>query len=149
MPLSRFIQSLNGTCHHCSQPAGFLKQVHQDGWNEMVQLAVQAAGPASFSESALRRTLQAIAANSYHDDTSILKAIEQGFAQSVTISQADGIITQQEEQTLRTFRDRLALQDHTADPKALDTLEQAVKSRLQRQAQGRRHRPQPERRPAR
>ena len=84
----------------------------------------------------MRRTLQAIAANSYHDDTSILKAIEQGFAQSVTISQADGIITQQAEQTLRTFRDRLALQDDSADPIAIGDLDRAAKSRLQRQAQG-------------
>ena len=50
-------------------------------------------------------------------------------------AQADGIITQQEE-VLRAFRDRLDLQDHTADPRALDTLDQALTSRLQRQAQG-------------
>ena len=74
MPLVRFIQPISGTCRHCGQPDG---------------------SPA-FSETALRRTFQSIAANSYHDDTSILQAIEQGFAQSVTISQADSIITQQE-----------------------------------------------------
>ena len=64
----------------------------------MVQLAAQAAGSPTFSETALRRTLRGIATNSYNDDTSILWAIEQGFAQSVTPSQADGIITQQEEE---------------------------------------------------
>ena len=37
---------------------------------------------------------------------------------------------------MRAFRDRLALQDHTADPKALGTLDEAITSRLQRQAQG-------------
>ena len=144
MPLTKFLGTLSGTCRHCGQPAGFLKQVHPgcqkvhtDGWNEMVQLAAQAAGSPTFSETALRRTIQGIAADSHHDGTSILQAIEQGFAQSVTVSQADGIITQQEDETLRAFRDQLALhRDHTADPKALGALDEAVTSRLQRQAQG-------------
>ena len=67
----------------------------------------------------------------------MLQAIEQGFAQIVTLSQADGIITQQEEETHRAFfRDRLALfQNHTADPKTLGALDEAIASRLQRQAQ--------------
>ena len=137
------IIKLFGTCRHCGPPAGFLKQIHPGcqkvhtrGWNEIVQLAAQAAGSPTLSETALRRTLRGIAANSCHDDTSILQAIEQGFAQSVTISQADGIITQQEEQTLRAFRDQLALQEDTADPSAIGDLDKAVKSRLQRQAQG-------------
>ena len=116
----RIFQSLKGTCRHWGQPASFPKQsfpkqvhpdcqkVHTEGWNEMVQLAAQAAGTPDFSEIALRRTLQGIAANSFHDDTSILQVIKQGFAQSVTLSQGDGIITQQEEGTLRAFRDRLA-----------------------------------------
>ena len=99
-------------------------------------MAAQAAGSPAFSETAPRSTLRDIAANSYHDDTSILQAIEQGFAQSVTISRADGIITQQEEETLRAFRDRLALQAHTAGPKALGARDEAIMSRFQRHAQG-------------
>ena len=61
MPISRLLQSLNGTCPYCRQPAGLLKrdhpecrQTHQDGIQEMVQLTVQAASAHTFNEAALR-----------------------------------------------------------------------------------------------
>ena len=68
MPITRLIESLTGTCRHCGQKTGLLqrdhtrcRQTHQAGMNEMTQLAAQVAGTASFDETALRKTLQAIA----------------------------------------------------------------------------------------
>ena len=46
MPLTKLLQSLNGTCRHCGQQAGLLQrdhaecqQTHQAGFTEMTQLA--------------------------------------------------------------------------------------------------------------
>ena len=68
MPIAQILQSLKGTCRFCRQPAGLLQRDHQDcqethrsGWQEMVQLAAQAASAHTFNEAALRQTLQAIA----------------------------------------------------------------------------------------
>ena len=50
MPIAQILQSLKGTCRFCRQQAGLLQRDHQDcqethrsGWQEMVQLAAQAA----------------------------------------------------------------------------------------------------------
>ena len=68
-----------GTCCYCNQSAGFLRRqhsqcrdLHAEGVQEMVQLAAQAAGTASFNETSLRNTLQAIAnrAKATEDDVS-------------------------------------------------------------------------------
>ena len=68
MPIAQILQSLKGTCRFCRQQAGLLQRDHQDcqethrsGWQEMVQLAAQAASAHTFNEAALRQTLQAIA----------------------------------------------------------------------------------------
>ena len=64
MPIAQILQSLKGTCRFCRQQAGLLKrdhrecrQTHQSGWQEMVQLAAQAASAHTFNEAALRQTL--------------------------------------------------------------------------------------------
>ena len=51
MPLSNLLKSAVGTCPFCHQKAGILsrehpdcRRTHQAGWQEMVQLAAQAAG---------------------------------------------------------------------------------------------------------
>ena len=51
MPLSSLLKSAAGTCPFCNQKAGILsrehpecRRAHQAGWQEMVQLAAQAAG---------------------------------------------------------------------------------------------------------
>ena len=51
MPLSNLLKSAAGTCPFCHQMAGILPREHpecrrayQAGWNEMVQLAADAAG---------------------------------------------------------------------------------------------------------
>ena len=78
-----------GTCRYCRTKADFLRRqhsqcrdLHAEGVREMVQLAAQAAGAASFYETTLRQTLQSIAARATEDDVS--QAIADGWAQGVS-----------------------------------------------------------------
>ena len=130
MPITRFLQSLSSTCRHCGQPAGLFqnrhpqcRQTHQAGFTEMVQLAAQAAAAHTFNEAALRQTLQAIAQRSRATSEDIDRALEEGFRQGVAQAMSDGIITRDEDERLRTFRDRLALENSTADPNSLAELD--------------------------
>ena len=118
MPITRFIQSLSGTCRHCNQSAGFLRRqhgqcrdLHAQGIQEMTQIAAQATDTSSFNETTLRTTLQAIANRAKATETDISQAIADGFAQGVKHAMQDGTLTQEEETNLRTFRDRMADQD--------------------------------------
>ena len=77
----------------------------------MTQLAAQAAGTSSFNETALRSTLQAIADRARATPDDISQAIADGWAKGVKHAMQDGILTQEEEANLRTFRDRMADQD--------------------------------------
>ena len=61
-------------------------------------------------------------------------ALEEGFRQGLAQAMSDGILTRQEEERLRTFRDNLALEDSTADSKTLATLDQASSDRLMMEA---------------
>ena len=83
MPITRFLQSLSGTCRHCGQPAGVFQNRHPQ----------------------CRQTLQAIAQRSRATDEDIDRALEEGFRQGVAQAMADGIITRDEEERLRAFRD--------------------------------------------
>ena len=63
------------TCRCCNQNTGFLRKqhgqcrdLHTSGYQEMVQLAAQAASTHTFSEAALRHTLRAIAQRSRATD---------------------------------------------------------------------------------
>ena len=96
----------------------------------MIQLAAQAAGTHTFNQAALRQTLGAIAQRSRATNEDINQALEQGFAQGVTQAMSDGILTRQEEEQLRAFRDHLALEDGAADSKTLATLDQASSDRI-------------------
>ena len=107
-----------GTCRYCGQNAGFLRKqhgqcrdLHTTGIQEMTQLAAQAASTSSFNETALRSTLQAIATRARATPEDISQAIADGWAQGVKHALSDGILTQEEEANLRTFRDRMADQD--------------------------------------
>ena len=71
MPLSNLLKSAAGTCHFCKQKAGIIsrehpecRRTHQAGWNEMVQLAAQAAASRTFDEKSLRLNLAEIARRS-------------------------------------------------------------------------------------
>ena len=64
MPLSKLLKSALGTCPFCRQKAGIIsrehpdcRRIHQAGWQEMVQLAAQAAGSPDFDENQLRLTI--------------------------------------------------------------------------------------------
>ena len=72
MPLSNLLKSAAGTCPFCNQKAGTLIRSHtecrrtfQARWNEMVQLAAQAAASPQFDEKSLRLNLAEIARRSY------------------------------------------------------------------------------------
>ena len=52
---------------------------------------------------------------------------------------SDGILTRQEEERLRTFRDSLALEDSAADPKAITPLDRASSDRIMIEGQASRH----------
>ena len=130
MPIAQILQSLKGTCRFCRQQTSLLKrdhrecrQTHQTGWQEMIQLAAQAASAHTFNEAALRQTLQAIAQRSRATGEDIDRALEEGFRQGVAHAMSDGILTRDEEERLRTFRDRLALENSPADQGALAELD--------------------------
>ena len=75
MSFTEILKSGADTCPFCHQKAGILsrehplcRRAHQAGWNEMVQLATQAAGSRDFDESHLRLTLSAVAKISYGNE---------------------------------------------------------------------------------
>ena len=85
MPIVRVVQAMNGTCRYCHLPAGFLwkqhgqcRDLHTTGIQEMTQLAAQAAGTATFNETALRNTLQAIAQRARATEDDISQAMPMG-----------------------------------------------------------------------
>ena len=141
MPITKFLQSLNGTCRHCGQKTGILqrdhtqcRQTHQAGIQEMTQLAAQAAGTGGFSETALRSTLQAIATRARATPEDVSQAIADGFAQGVKHAMQDGTLTADEETNLRTFRDRMADQDLPSVITGSTTLDRASADRITGQA---------------
>ena len=141
MPITKFLQSLNGTCRHCSQKTGLLqrdhtqcRQTHQAGIQEMVQLAAQAAGTSGFNETALRSTLQAIATRAKATPEDISQAIADGWAQGVKHAMQDGTLTTDEETNIRTFRDRMADHDLPSVITGSTTLDRASADRITGQA---------------
>ena len=141
MPPARFLQSLGGTCRYCGQRTGLLqrdhpecRQTHQAGFEEMVQIAAQTASAHTFNEAALRQTLKAIAQRSHATDRDVARALEEGWKQGVAHAMSDGIVTREEEERLRAFRDNLALEDSAADPKTLGNLDRASTDRIMMEA---------------
>ena len=127
MSLSSLLRSAAGIL---SREHPHCRRTFQAGWNEMVQLAAQAAGSPDFDEGHLRLTLSAVAKISYGDQDTVNQALEEGWKQGAAHSMADGIITQDEEARLREFRDQLALGADTADPSVMGQLDRASKDRL-------------------
>ena len=124
-------------CKYCSKKGGLFRSehkecatVHRDGWQRMVSLAAQAVGAPDFSEAALRENLAAIARSCFVDDDGISAAIAEGWQQAVGLALADGIITQEEENRLRDFRDRFALQQRRDIGNAAAQMERASRDRL-------------------
>ena len=137
MSLSNLLRSAAGTCRYCGQRAGLIARDHPEcrrtfdaSWNQMVEIAADAARSHNFDEKTLRLTLAEIARNSYGDGATVNQALEEGWKRGVDHAMADGIITQAEETKLREFRDRLALADSGADQKAAAQLGRASTERL-------------------
>ena len=137
MPFAQVLLSIRGQCRHCGQQAGVFKRdhtecrkTHQAGWQEMVSLVTQAAADHSFNETALRQSLSAIAQRPRATDEDIECALEEGWKQGVASAMADGMITRDEEERLRAFRDRLALGSSAADQDALAELDRAGADRV-------------------
>ena len=85
MPLSTNLKSAAGTCPFSKEKAGILSREHPDcrrtyqaGWNEILQLAADAARTHSFDEKSLRLSLAEIAQRSYGDGDTVNKALEEG-----------------------------------------------------------------------
>ena len=87
----------------------------------------RAAQDPNFDKPTLR---QSIARLNHTSDADIETALEEGFRQELARVAQDGLISRDEEEHLRAFRDRLALQDNSADRKALQTLDQASQDHL-------------------
>ena len=93
-----------GACRYCNQSPGFLhrqhsqcRDLHAEGLREMVQLVAQAAGTASFDETALRNTLQAIASRARATPDDVSQAIADGWAQGLSHAMSDGTLTHTDE----------------------------------------------------
>ena len=126
-----------GKCRYCGQNAGFLRFKHgqcearyRAGMDQMTSLVSQAAGTPDFREAALRQTLSSIAAQAYASEDDINTALSRGWTQGVSEAMADGVLTRQEEESLRNFRDRMALEDDKAVRSGIATLDAAATNRL-------------------
>ena len=100
MPLSNLLRSASGTCRYCCNKAGVLARGHpecrrtfDDGWNQMVNLAAEAARSHTFSGNSLRLARAEIANNSYGDGATVNQALEEGWKRGVAHAMADGIVT--------------------------------------------------------
>ena len=83
MPLSNLPKSAVGTCPFCHQKSGILnrshtecRRAHRAGWNEMVELARDAARSHEFHPNSLQVSLAEIARRSYRDGTTVNQALE-------------------------------------------------------------------------
>ncbi len=127
-----------GNCKYCGGKAGWFRRRHKEchaahlaGRQRMVALVAQAAGRSDFSEAALRDNLSSIADGSFIDDDGIRAVIAEGWHRAVKEGLSDGVLTQDEEAQLRSFRDQFAIseQDRTARDAAAQ-IDQAVRDRL-------------------
>ena len=106
-------QSLNGTYRFCNQPAGFLRKQHgqcRDPPRPGHPGDDPARRPSRRAPWFNETTLRAIAQRLHATDDNISQAIAEVWAQGIEQATAGGILTQGEEDSLRTFRDQRA--DH-------------------------------------
>ena len=124
-----------GQCSYCGEKAGLFRSQHKAcrsrysyGFQQMVDMAAEAATRSDFNETSLRKSLAGIANQSYASDD-IDVAIARGWARSVQDAIADGILTRDEEDNLRDFRDRMSVDGSTAKD-ASATLQRGAGDRL-------------------
>ena len=137
MPLSNLLKSAASTCPFCNQKAGILSRehpecrwTHQAGWNEMARLAEGAARSHEFHANSLQVSLAEIARRSYGDESTVARALDEGWRREFRHAAADGSITHEEEIRLRRFRDRLGLNRSSAHAQATAQLNQTSRQRL-------------------
>ena len=137
MPLSNLLKSAAGTCPFCNQKAGIISREHPEcrrtyraGWNEMVQLAADAARSHEFNPNSLQVSLAEIARRSFGDASTVNQALEEGWRRAVRKAAADGSITHEEEIRLRRFRDRTGLNRSSAHASATAQLNLTYRHRL-------------------
>ena len=137
MPLFSFLKSGAGTCPFCNQKAGIIsrehpdcRRTHQAGWDEMVELAAQAAKSHEFHPNSLQVALTEIAKRSFGDDSTVARALEEGWRRALRQAAADGSITHDEEIRLRRFRDRTGLNLSSAHASATAQLNLLSRRRL-------------------
>ena len=137
MPLFNLLKSSAGTCPFCNQKAGILSREHPDcrrtfqaGWDEMVRLAGGTAKSHEFHANSLRVSLAEIARRSYGDESTVARALEEGWRRAVRKAAQDGSITHEEEFRLRRFRDRLGLNRSSAHAHATAQLNRTSRQRL-------------------
>ena len=141
MPLPNLLHAAAGTCLFCHGKADVIARAHrhcketfQAGWTRMVETAAEAARTHQFDEKALRLTLAEIARRSHGDGATVNQALEEGWKQGVAHAMSDGIISREEEERLRAFRDHLTLEDNATDADATWDLDQASGQRLMLEA---------------
>ena len=137
IPLSNLLKSAAGTCPFCHQKAGIIsrehpecRRTHQAGWNEMVELAADAARSHEFNPNSLQVSLAEIARRSYGNGSTVARALEEGWRRAVRNAAADGSITHEEEFRLRRFRERLGLNRSNAHASATAQLNLTSRQRL-------------------
>ena len=141
MPLSNLLKPAAGTCPFCHQKAGIIsrkhpecRRAHQAGWNEMVDLAADAAGSHEFNPNSLQVALTEIARRSFGDASTVARALEEGWRRAVRRAvrkaAASGSITHEEEIRLRRFRDRTGLNRSSAHASATAQLNVTSRRRL-------------------
>ena len=95
MPPSNLLKSAADTCRFCGQKAGVLfrshpgcRRTYDAGFQEMVNLAADAARTHNFDEKALQLALAEIAHRHYGDGTTVNAAPEEGWKRGVAHSMA-------------------------------------------------------------
>ena len=121
----------------CNQKAGIISREHpecrrtyQAGWDEMVELALDAAKSREFHANSLRIALTEIARRSYGDASTVARALDEGWRRALRHAAADGSITHEEEVRLRRFRDRLGLNRSNAHASATAQLNLTSRQKL-------------------
>ena len=137
MPIAQILQSLKGTCRFCRLQAGLLQRDHPSAsgptrpagrrWSNSPP---RPPAPTPSTRPPSGRPSGPSPTRSRATTEDIDRALEEGFRQGVAQAMADGIITRDEEERLRAFRDRLALENSAADQGALAELDRAGADRV-------------------
>ena len=126
-----------GQCKYCGDNAGLFRSQHKAcrsrysyGFQQMVDMSAESATGIDFNEASLRKSLAGIAKQSYASNEDIDVAIARGWARSVHDAISDGILTRDEEDGLRDFRDRMSVTDDPAAVDASEDLQRGAEDRL-------------------